>query len=208
MNAINYYIFVLNNVILILKYTKMKNVLTILFLTMVTISASAQYQHKQFNGMWHSERIEPLGNGTFGTRTFSFKDKAWEIKFILYLDSLKKQPVFMFRATGDYEFQGASPTLSKTQNARFNFQKKYVTLLTDNADVIKNFGFASCQLTKDREADITETGCSFLPSKAAYGQEFDLFSEKNGKLYLGARSNDMSSEDKRPTALGAPLVKK
>lgn len=185
----------------------MKTLTTIAFLVMANASF-AQYQQKQFNGTWNSERIESLGNGTFGTRTFAFKDKAWEIKFTLYFDSLKKQPVFVFRATGDYEFQGASATLPKTQNARFNFQNKYVTLLTDNADIIKNFGFTGCPLTKDKEADITETGCSFLPSKAAYGQEFDLFSEKNGKLYLGARSNDMSSEDKRPTVLGAPLVKK
>lgn len=187
---------------------KMKTGMMIALLSLLfEHSVAAQYSYKKFNGVWRSERVESLGSGTFGTRTFTFKNKNWEVEFTFYLDSLKKQPVFTFRATGDYLLQGASATLPKTQNVRFNFQKKYLTLLTDNADIIKSFGFAGCKLTKGKEADITETGCSFLPSKAAYGQEYDLFSKKMGKLYLGTRSSDMSSEEKRPTTLGYPLVR-
>lgn len=82
-----------------------------------------------------------------------------------------------------------------------------MTLLTDNAEIIKNFGLTSCNLQKGIEKNITETGCSFLPSKTAYGQEYDLVKLVGQKLYLGARSNDMSSIEKRPIALGAPLLK-
>ncbi len=164
-------------------------------------------QEKKLDGEWASEKIEDLGNKTFGTRAFVFTGKAWEVKFTLFLDDAKTVPVFRFRGAGNYSTGEKSKKVEGAKEVIFFFDQKYVTLLTDNAEIIKNFGLTSCNLQKGIEKNITETGCSFLPSKTAYGQEYDLVKLVGQKLYLGARSNDMSSIEKRPIALGAPLLK-
>jgi len=128
----------------------------------------------------------------------------------LFLDSAQTMPVFAFRAVGKYEVQGTSTVVAGADNAYFGFDEKYVTLLTDNQEVIQNFGFADCGLEKDVEKDITETGCSFLVSKQVCGQEYDLLKLDNEQLYFGMRpaEGDMCTEENRPTALFYPLKKK
>ena len=160
-------------------------------------------------GQWQSEQPEGAEAGPFGWREFTITEKEWEVSFTMYADKEKTMPVFTFRAVGPYEIQDKSATVEGAFNAIFRFAKKFVTLKTDNADVIKNLGFDACGLTKDAEQDISETGCSFLTSVAACGQEYDLVKIADGKFYLGARPADgnMCTEDRRPTALNLPLVK-
>lgn len=60
-----------------------------------------------------------------------------------------------------------------------------------------------------RQGHVTKAGCSFVGSVEKYGKEFDLIKRDGDKLFFGARpgDNDMSTEAKRPAALGPPLVK-
>lgn len=164
----------------------------------------------QLDGTYVSEKSENLGNGTFGYREFVFNDDQWELKFTLYFDSLRTKPVFRFRAKGPYSVQGASSKVTGADNALFTFDKKYVTLLSSDAAVATGFGFTACNLQVNTEKDITDSGCSFLVSKSACGQEYDLLKKDGDKLFLGARpaTGDMCAEDRRPTALGAALVKR
>jgi hypothetical protein len=159
------------------------------------------------NGSWKSESVENLGQA-WGVREFSFDKSNWEIRFTMYGDSAMTFPLFTFRATGTYVINGAKK--DESNPAVFSFSKKYVTVHTDNSDVLKNLGMTDCGLSKGVEKDITETGCSFLVSKNACGQEYDLVAQLKGKLYLGARPADgnMCTEDRRPKSLGLPLVRK
>ena len=161
-------------------------------------------------GAWESVSAENLGNGTFGTRYFNLTEGEWEVKFTLYLDSTLQMPVFEFRGVGGYEVQGQSQIVDGAENALFKFDNKYVTLLTDNPDVINGFGFGSCNLEQGKAQDITEDGCSFLVSKSVCGQEYDLLKLDNGLLYFGMRpaEGDMCAEERRPTALFYPLKRK
>jgi hypothetical protein len=189
----------------------MKQILKITVLLFFVANAlHAQKLGKKISGQWESTQIEDLGNKTYGWRSFKFEGDKWEIQFTLYLDKEKQTPVFMFRGVGNYKVEKASQNVARAKNAIFYFDKKFVTLLTNNADVIKGFGFDACMLEVGKEKDITETGCSFLPSKANYGQEFDLIALKDKKLYLGARPSDgnMGTVDKRPTTLGLPLQRR
>jgi hypothetical protein len=189
----------------------MKHFLKItLLLLLVANALLAQNLNKKISGQWESSQTEDLANQTYGWRYFKFEGNKWEIQFTLYLDKEKQTPVFMFRGVGNYKVEKASQNVVGAKNAIFYFDKKYVTLLTNNADVIKGFGFAACMLEVGKEKDITESGCSFLPNKANYGQEFDLIAYKGKKLYLGARPTDgnMGTVDKRPTTLGLPLQRK
>lgn len=169
----------------------------------------AQTPTADLQGEWQSEQPEGAETGPFGWREFTMTDKEWEVSFTMYLDKEKTMPAFTFRAVGLYEIQGNSTTVDGAADAIFHFTKKFVTLKTDNAEVIKNFGFDACGLTKDEEKEISETGCSFLTSVAACGQEYDLVKIADGKFYLGARPADgnMCTEAHRPTALNLPLVK-
>ncbi|MBF0316697.1 MAG: hypothetical protein HQL04_00855 [Nitrospirae bacterium] len=162
-------------------------------------------------GSWKSKGVEDLGNGTFCTREFNFKKDTWKIRFMLYGDAAMNYPLFAFGAEGDFLVELPSSVVGGAYNALFGFSKKTLTLLTSNEQVINNLGFGGCGLEVGVEKDISSGGCSFLKSVKDYDKEYDLLSlDTTGKiLFLGARpaDNDMSTEDRRPTALGYPLIK-
>lgn len=190
----------------------MKSTIKNAFLVMAvafSINASAQ-KTPELKGNYKSEKAEDLGNTNYGIREFTFSKDKWSINFTMFMDEAMTMPIFTFKAIGTYKIEGESEKVKGASNVIFYFDQKFVTLKTDNADVIKGFGFTSCNLTKGKETDITDSGCSFLVSKAVCGQEFDLVQLKDGKLYVGARPADgnMCTIDKRPTALALPLIKK
>jgi hypothetical protein len=185
----------------------MKTLLLLVFgLTMFVAPAQTP---AELSGKWSSEKVEYLGNA-FGHRVFTFKKTTWEIRFTMFSDEAMKAPLFTFRATGKYEISSQPGKAEGSKQAVFHFAKKYLTVKTDNQDALKNLGFADCKLTKDVEKEITDSGCSFLVSKAVCAQEFDLVAIKDGKLFLGSRPADgnMCTEEKRPTSLGEALVRK
>lgn len=191
-----------------IKHFVFSTLLGLLIIFEITGCSSVKSLNQQVNGKWTSLSAENLGNGTFGYRTFDLTPEKWEIRFTLYLDEARTTPVFTFRGNGSYKIEGPSTVVPGASNVVFYFSKKYLTLHTDNADLLKNFGFAGLDLQKDVEKDISAKGASFLPSVQAYGQEYDLLQLKDGQLYFGMRSNDMSTPDKRPTKLFYPLKRK
>jgi hypothetical protein len=158
-------------------------------------------------GNWKSAGAEDNGNGTFGIRDFTITAKTWNLVYTLYGDKDLKYPVFALTVEGPYAIGKASKTVAGANDAVFTFSKKFMTLLS--ADPTTNAMLGLTSLQKDVKTDVSETGVSFIPSVKNYGQEFDLVRVKGNKLFLGARPADgnMGSEDKRPTALGAALVK-
>jgi hypothetical protein len=188
----------------------MKKATTFILFTVLLISFAFKDKNANYSGHWVSAATENMGNSTWGFRDFNMGKENWEIKFTLYFDSSKTKPVFTFRGVGSYSITGKSTSVAEADEATFRFEKKYVTLHIADTSVIKNFGFAYCNLPVNKEKDITANGCSFLTSQAVCAQEFDLVALKNGKLFLGKRPADgnMCSKDKRPIALGNPLIKK
>lgn len=187
----------------------MKNSIGI-FVLIVLLIASCEYKRTIIKGNWVSTKAESLGNGTFGKRQFSIDDTNWEVNFTLYLDSTFNNPVFTFRAKGTYELKGKSQKVEGATEAIFGFTNKYVTLHTADTTLSKNFRFSNCGLEPNQEKEITATGCSFLESKDACSQEFDIAMIKDEKLYLGARpasGKNLCSEKSRPTSFGLPLVR-
>ncbi len=187
----------------------MRNSIILLSVCSIVL-ASCGKSKPDISGNWKSETTEALGNGTFGNRVFEMADSTWQVQFTLYLDSAASMPVFRFRATGNYELGNPSGVVKEATEALFRFDHKYVTLLTTDSSLITNLGFTNCALTPDQEKDITDTGCSFLESKSACAQEYDLVSLRTGKLFLGSRpeaGKNICREEDRPVTLGAPLVK-
>ena len=169
----------------------------------VTMSMTAM---AQVSGNWKSAGPEDLGNGSFATREFTLTDKTWALVFTIHGDKELMKPLVAMNFSGPWKVTGASKQVAGANEATFEFEKKSITL---KAPVAKGFGMDGCGLEVGKPKDVSKSGCSFVAAVDKYGREFDLIKREGEKVFFGARPADgnMGSEDKRPTALGAPLIK-
>jgi len=160
-------------------------------------------------GSWKSPAAERSGPDTFSTREFRLTRERWSVEARFYRDQAMREPLFSFVAQGPYRLESASSEMAGTSEAIFAFDKKELTLLTSDRMAISRFGFESCGLTENVAADISNTGCSFFVPIARCPQEYDLVQLEDDNLRLGARpaDRDMCTPNKRPKALGAPVVR-
>lgn len=167
---------------------------------------------QNLSGTYASTAPEDWGNGTYGTRTFTFDNGKWTLRFALGLDPGMNVKVFEFRTFGTYKVLEPSATVPGAFNALFYEEKKFVTLRTGDAGLTAAFGLAVCGLEKDVEKDISATGCAIWPSVADCNEDHDLLSlDASGQqLFFGVRpaANNMCTADRRPTALLPAVVKK
>lgn len=159
-------------------------------------------------GAWKSAAAEDMGNGSFCTRDFTLTDSTWALTFTIYADKELKTPLVAMNFEGGWKATGDSKSVPGASEATFDFKKKSVTIHAK--DAAKGFGMDGCGLTVGKKTDVSKTGCSFVASVEKYGREFDLLKRDGAQLFFGARpaDGDMSTEAKRPAALGAPLIKK
>lgn len=163
----------------------------------------------EIKGKWKSKTPEKAGEGAFAVRGFRLLDNLWQVDYTLYQDHELQKPVFLFQGEGSYEIEGPSPKVKGAFNGIFKISKKYLTLLTDDKDTVKNYGFDIYKLVKGQKMDISETGCSFLPPVNEYDKEYDIIKTDGNELYFGKRpkDNNITKPEKRPAELGLPLVK-
>ncbi len=180
----------------------MKTLLAAVLFTSLTAFAAPDVK-----GHWKSAGAEDLGNGSFATREFVLTNTTWDLVFTIYADKELKTPLVAMNFSGGWKAPSASKTVPGASNAEFDFKKKTVTLFVK--DAAKGFGMDGCGLVVGTPLDVSKNGCSFVGSVAAYGKEFDLLKRDGEQLFFGARPADgnMGSEDKRPTALGTPLIR-
>lgn len=168
-----------------------------------------KYKLEHLSGTYADAKPYNYGKA-WGKRVFTFDNGKWTLVFTLGLDPELKMQVFQFRTVGNYKLEEKSTKLENTYNAVFYEAKKFLTLKTADANLIKAFGFVSCGMTKDIEIDVSEKGCSGWKSVAECPGDYDLLSlDAKGLLYFGDRpaDNDMCSADKRPTKLTPPVTK-
>lgn len=173
----------------------------------LTVTLSMTALATDVTGKWKSEGPEDLGNGAFATREFTLTDKTWALVFTIHADKELKTPLVAMGFSGRWRPTGASTAAPGASEATFEFDKKTITLKAK--DAARGFGMDTCGLEVGKAKDVSKTGCSFVASVEKYGKEFDLLKRDGDRLFFGARPADgnMGSEDKRPTHLGAALVK-
>lgn len=162
-------------------------------------------------GTYASIAAEDWGRGAFGHRAFAFEGGRWNLRFTLALDPGLQNKVFEFRTLGSYQVLRESKAVRGAFDALFLEDRKYVTLLTDNADLAKAFGLAECRLVPGVEKDISETGCARWKPVSVCREDHDLLAlDTSGHLYFGVRpeDNDMCTPDKRPMHLIYPVAKR
>lgn len=159
-------------------------------------------------GTWKSATPEDMGNGSFCTREFKMTDSTWALTFTIYADKDARTPLVAMGFEGPWHATGESKKVAGASEATFEFKKKTVTLLAK--DAAKGFGMDGCGLSVGKPKDVSKSGCSFVASVEAYGREFDLLKRDGDQLFFGARPADgnMSTEERRPVSLGAPLLLK
>ena len=172
-------------------------------------TSSLSVTSEQLSGAWKSPAAENIGNDTYTTREFKFTKSGWQVEAVFYGNKEMRQPLFSFVGEGNYTLGNPSTVVPEAINAVFSFNRKSLTLLTNDAAVIRRFNLADCNLTRGKRKDISDTGCSFLTSVNNCPQEYDLINIAGNNLQLGARpaDRDMCLEEKRPKSLGLPLIK-
>ena len=155
--------------------------------------------------------IQPYAYGNaFGQRVFTFNKGNWTLEFTLGLDPSLEYQVFQFRTKGSYRIVEASTIVENAYDAEFGEDKKFVTLKTDDPQLIESFGFTECGLTPFVEKDISKNGCSLWKPVSECPIDYDLVSlDQEGLLYFGQRpaDNDMCTPEKRPTSLTPAVTK-
>jgi hypothetical protein len=192
------------------KTITMKTMMTLMVALLMATAAFSQGSKKKLqnlSGTYTSIQGEDWGRGTFGFRTFSFADGRWALTFQLALDPDMKNQVFEFRTYGTYEVLEKAKGL-EAYEALFYENEKFLTLLTEDQELIKNFGLSSCELEPFVEQNISAAGCALWPSVSDCNEDHDLLAmDDSGLLYFGVRpaDNNMCTADRRPTALLPPV---
>ncbi|NET31683.1 MAG: hypothetical protein F6K19_06740 [Cyanothece sp. SIO1E1] len=201
---------------------KKRKAITVLFVgTLILSLLSCSMTKTNSTELSVKERLEQL-SGTyldlvpynygqaFGQRVFTFDNGKWTLRFTLGLDPQLQQKVFQFRTFGTYEVLDKSLLVPTAYNALFLEEKKFLTLLTDNQDLIGAFGLGNCQLEQGKEKDISEDGCALWAAVEVCQEDHDLLAlDAEGLLYFGVRppDNNMCTADRRPITLTPPVSK-
>lgn len=170
---------------------------------------SMKEQLEELSGTYQD--LTPYSYGTaFGQRIFTFDQGKWTLVFTLGLDPDLEHKVFQFRTYGTYQVLDKSAVVADAYNALFLEEKKFLTLLTDNAQLIEGFGFNNCDLKTGVEKDVSQEGCALWAAVDICDEDHDLLAlDAEGLLYFGVRppDNNMCTADRRPTVLTPPVSK-
>lgn len=164
-------------------------------------------------GGWRSEKVEPSGNGRYAIREYVFMGNRWTSTYTLYADKNQRRTLFTLKAKGMFTVQNPSARIPGAYLIAFRNLEKYLRLENMEKPVQKELGFEYCNMKPGLEEDISSKGCGIAMRVTECPNDYDLIRQelKDGRqtLTLGNRFAEMSScaEDKRPVALGLPLLK-
>lgn len=139
------------------------------------------------------------------TRAFTLTDKEWAVVFHAFGDAQGAQPLFTLNVGGIYVIGPASARVPGAYDAVFPADRRHIT--ADSAQGVAMFAGMGCSLNQGEETALMQKGCGFLPGLMEAMGEYDLVAIKDGQLFFGDRSGDLTKV--RPAFLTAlPLVRK
>ena len=160
------------------------------------------------SGTYASPAPEPWYGG-YGTRRFTFENGHWSLIFTHALDPQMQRPTFRFRTHGPYRIGADSAAVPGAFEGVFYEDAKFVTLLTEDPNLIRALGFSGCNLRPNQEVDISITGCANWKPVAECREDHDLVALDPTGLRFGVRrrDNDHCTAANRPTALLPAVVR-
>lgn len=174
-----------------------------LFAAVMLLASPAFAEAPDISGHWQSRAPEATGP-VFATRDFILTDREWTIAFHAFADAEGKVPLFTLDVGGVYVLGGASVAVPGAVEGIFPATHRNLT--ADSAEGVAFFAGQGCALTVGQAMPLVQTGCGFVPGLMQAMGEYDLVAVKDGSLFFGDRSGDLTKA--RPTALTPyPLVR-
>ncbi len=159
----------------------------------VLVAAATGPVHAQptpaLDGQWASEKPEPYGSH-YATRSFSFTGSQWRVAYRAYADAQGRQPLFRLDVSGAYALGGPSRKVPDAVEGVFPALQRHITAESDAG--VQMFAGMGCKLEKGRETPLLSEGCGFVPGLMQAMGEYDLVSIKDGRLYFGDRTGDLT----------------
>lgn len=154
-------------------------------------------------GHWASAAPEAQGP-IFATRDFQLDDTSWSLVFRAFADSAATQPLFRIDVAGVYLVGGPSGAVPGAMEGIFPATQRKLT--AESAAGVAMFESMGCKLEQGVTKSLVSEGCGFLPPLMQAMGEYDLVALKDGQLFFGDRTGDLTKA--RPTKLTPfPLVK-
>ncbi len=167
-------------------------------------ATSASAQTPDVVGQWRSRGLEAAGP-MHVTRAFTLTDTEWTVVFHAFGDAQGMQPLFTLNVGGIYVIGAASAKVSGAYDAVFPANHRHITADSDQG--VAMFAGMGCRLNKGEETALIQRGCGFVPGLMNAMGEYDLVALKDGQLFFGDRSGDLTKL--RPAFLTTyPLVRK
>lgn len=163
----------------------------------------AQAQTPKLQGDWESVAIEANGP-IFATRAFHFEDDRWKVVFHAYADASQKVPLFTLNVGGLYVIGDKSAAVPDAYEGIFPASYRHITADSDAG--VNLFAGMGCTLRRGEEHELISNGCGFVPGLMQAMGEYDLVSIKDGQLFFGERSGDLTKA--RPLQLTAYPLRK
>lgn len=177
---------------------------TLVLLLAAAIASSAAAQAPVLNGHWTSAAPEAQGQ-LFAARDFAFDGNTWSVTYRAFADAQGKMPLFTLNVGGVFVLGGPSPTVSGAYEGVFPALRREI--VAESEAGVAMFAGMGCKLEVGAPKVLLAEPCGFVPSQMQAMGEYDLVMLKNGQLFFGDRSGDLTKA--RPTALTPyPLVRK
>ena len=171
---------------------------------MLGLGTPALAEPPVLDGHWVSAAPEAQGP-LFATRDFTFDGDGWSVLYSAYGDQDATAPLFTLEVGGHFVLGGPSATVEGATEGVFPATHRRISAQSEAGAAM--FAGMGCTLMVGEAKDLTTEGCGFVPSLMSAMGEYDLVAVRDGQLFFGDRSGDLTKA--RPTALTPyPLVRR
>ena len=158
----------------------MKSIL-ITFLLILAIFSTISSQ-TGLDGTWKTQELIMTNNNQYLQKAYTFSGERWENEVMYFQDSDLTKKIYKIRSLG------SMVKIIDSGVTSFVTEQKYLTIQTDDQNIIEELGFNYCPLIKDEEKDITESGCAFIRSAARTNPMNEKINLAGNLLNLGKKS--------------------
>lgn len=146
-------------------------------------------QAGDIQGTWHSAAPENYGSH-HATRSFVIGERTWQVQYQAYADPQGQRPLFTLRVSGLYALGEPSTTVAGAREGIFPALSRSIT--ADSEAGVQMFAGMGCRLEPGREVFLLNKGCGFVPGLMQAMGEYDLVAQRDGQLFFGDRSGDLT----------------
>ncbi len=155
----------------------------LLILALIFFGFEITIAQDAFSGNWKSDSPSLTSDGIYLVSEISFDKGQWLSEELAFEDMAKTKAIYIKRTVGSFEV--AKDSKSKID---LTTERVFLTLLTDNQEMMDKLGFNYCSLKKGIEKDITDDGCASIHASGKSMKTTESFDIKGGEMHLGSKT--------------------